>query len=512
MNRRKKIKFWHGIRFRMTAGLLFLAMLSGILLYAAATEMTRKNMEQQVVSDLQLLLENTKVYARQTLMLNNQNNDEEGFLNCASEIIEELRQTSRHRIALFSLDGTGLLSLGYEDSYEKDAVFDEISSKDSFANALSGQASYSLFITRDGRYEVWFAMPLFVEGKQIGIVSYQIDYSDSYQQYSRIVRMVLNITLVILLLITCAILLFLTGILRPVQRLSRISSRVAAQIREEKISTDHLIGPSLTRRKDEIGQLARDYNLMLQTVESQFTRISEDRDNILQLLNSRQEFYNNVTHELKTPLTTIKGYAQLLEADHMQDEELFRTGLSHIQHESTRLHQMVLQLLEMSHREIHTRMVPVDAAAVLTQVAASMSLKARRYHNEIRVEGLSELVILGNEERLRELFINLIDNAIKYGDLGKPIVAQIETEASFAVIRIINEGPGIAPESLPHIFEPFFREDKERSRELGSAGLGLSLCKKIAEEHSGTITAKSIPGKETVFLLHFPLYKEESDS
>ncbi|MCI5648213.1 MAG: ATP-binding protein [Fusicatenibacter sp.] len=511
MNRRRKIRFWNGIRFRITAGLLFLVLLCSILLYLAATEMTRRNMEQQVILDLQQLSDNTEVYVRQILMLNNQNNDEEGFQNCAAEIIEELRQTSRHRIALFTLDGTGLLSSGYEETLDSDAIFHEISSLDSFEYARKGQASYSLSVTSDDRYEVWFAMPLRIAGKQIGIVSYSIDYSDSYRQYSRIVRMVLNITLLVLLFITCVILLFLTGILRPVQRLSRISSRVAAQIREEKISTDNLIDKSLTRRKDEIGQLARDYNLMLQTVESQFSRIQEDRDNILQLLNSRQEFYNNVTHELKTPLTTIKGYAQLLEADHMQDEELFSMGLAHIQHESTRLHQMVLQLLEMSHREIHTHMAPVDVAAVLSSVAASMSLKARRYHNEILTEGLSSLIIPGNEERLRELFINLIDNAIKYGTIGRPIRTRIDAEGSFALIRIINEGPGIAPESINRIFEPFFREDKERSRELGSAGLGLSLCKKIAGEHHGTIVAESIPGKETTFVLRLPLYEEESN-
>ena len=113
--------------------------------------------------------------------------------------------------------------------------------------------------------------------------------------------MVLEITLLIMLLISGIILLSLTGITGPIQKLSKISSRVTAEIKNNKISTGKLIGKSLTGRKDELGQLSRDYSLMLNTMENQFVKIQEDRNSILQLLNSKQEFYNNVTHELKTP-------------------------------------------------------------------------------------------------------------------------------------------------------------------------------------------------------------------
>ncbi len=140
-----------------------------------------------------------------------------------------------------------------------------------------------------------------LQEKNIGIVNYYLDYTSLYQQYTQIARMVLEITLLIMLLISGIILLSLTGITGPIQKLSKISSRVTAEIKNNKISTGKLIGKSLTGRKDELGQLSRDYSLMLNTMENQFVKIQEDRNSILQLLNSKQEFYNNVTHELKTP-------------------------------------------------------------------------------------------------------------------------------------------------------------------------------------------------------------------
>lgn len=508
---KSKIHFWNGIRFKLITGLLLLVTLSGFLLYFLVMKLMDSNMESQITSDMQSLQTNTEVYVRQLLMLKGENNDEEGFRSCAGDIAEELFNTSQNRLILFTLDGEFLLSHGYTARQDMENLVKDIQVQEAYRSALKGNAAYQILSGPEERYDIYFTMPLTVAKKNIGLVSYYLDYSLNYQQYNQIARTVLNITLLILLLISCVLLIFMTNIIRPIQRLSRISGQVAAEIQNEQATTGNLIGKSLVSRRDELGQLSRDYRLMLRTVEKQFTKIQEDRDNILKLLNSKQEFYNNVTHELKTPLTTIKGYAQLMEDDGLTDEELFHTALDHIQRESTRLHQMVIQLLEMSDKELNTQLSPLDVAAVLNSVAASMTLKARRYQNKILMEGASSLIILGKEDRIRQLFINLIDNAIKYGESGEPIRAGVYPEDGRAVIRITNQGEGISPEAVEHIFEPFYRVDKEHSRELGSAGLGLSICRKIVEEHNGTISVESIPGGLTTFVVQFRLYEEESD-
>lgn len=511
MSRRKKIRFWNGIRFKLTSGLLILVTISAFLLYFLVIEMMNKNMETQITMDLQKLQSNTQVYVRQILMLNEQNNDEESFSASAREISEELYNTSQNRLILFTKDGEPLLNQGFESPDNPENLYQSLQYSSAFQNAVKGKAAFQIQAQNDGSYDVWFSMPLNIAGKNIGIVSYYLDYSSFYRQYTQVARMILNLTLLILLLITGVILLFLTNLIKPIQKLGKISSRVTAELKNDKVSTQNLIGKSLTKRKDELGQLSRDYSLMLKTVENQFLRIQEDRNNILQLLNSKQEFYNNVTHELKTPLTTIKGYAQLLEDDGLGDEELFHTALTHIQHESSRLHQMVIQLLEMSDKALNTSLTPIDLTAILNSVASSMTLKARRYNNEILTSGNDTVLILGHEGRMRQLFINLIDNAIKYGISEEPIQVSSRIIDGKAVVQVTNQGEGIALEAMEHIFDPFYRVDKEHSRELGSAGLGLSICQKIVEEYKGQISVDSIPGKTTTFTVTFEPYKEDID-
>lgn len=468
-------------------------------------------MESQITSDLQKLQGNTEVYVRQFLMLNERNNDEKSYRECAPDIAEELYNTSQNKLILFTGDGSTLLDYGFGNLNDRNSMYEDIKASMAFQTAAKGEAAYELNTGEQGEYDVWFSMPLVIAGRALGVVSYYMDYSGQYQQFNEIAQTVLEITLIILFIISFFILLFLSKIIHPIQRLSRVSTKVTDEMKNEKISTNNLIKKSLTRRKDELGQLSRNYSLMLKTIENQFDKIQEDRDNILNLLNSKQEFYNNVTHELKTPLTTIKGYAQLMESNGLSDEELFHTGLSHIQHESSRLHQMVIQLLEMSDKELHTQLMPLDLAATLNSVAASMSLKARRYNNKIITKGLTSLIILGHEERIRQLFINLIDNAIKYGQPKEDIIADAFLKDDRAVVQITNKGEGIIPEELNHIFDPFYRVDKEHSREIGSAGLGLSICQKIMAEHQGVITVDSEPGVSTTFTVSFTAYKEDTD-
>lgn len=112
--------------------------------------------------------------------------------------------------------------------------------------------------------------------------------------------------------------------------------------------------------------------------------------------------------------------------------------------------------------------------------------------------------MVGKEDKIRQVLINVIDNAIKYGEPGKPIHIQLTGQGGQVQVTVSNQGQGIRKEDLETIFEPFYRADKGLSRELGSAGLGLSISDRIMEEHQGYIKAASIPGKETIFTICFP--------
>lgn len=259
-----------------------------------------------------------------------------------------------------------------------------------------------------------------------------------------------------------------------------------------------------------MGELAGNFLGLLHMTERQFQKISQDKNRILRLLNSRQEFYNNVTHELKTPLTTISGYAQLIEKDGLRDTELFYKGTDHILRESTRLHRMVVQLLEMQDEEKCPDQEYLDLSEILKRVADDMQIKARRQKNRLTLEGTERSYpVYGRADRIRQVLINLIDNAIKYGEAKEDIYLKITEENGSVEIAVSNRGRGIRPEEFENIFEPFYRADQGPSRELGSTGLGLAISKKIVKEHGGRIKARSIPGEETVFTVSFPAAKED---
>ena len=503
---RRRRRFTQSLRFRLTAGLLLLAACGCVLLYFLAMQQLDAALEGSVTEDLESLKRSTESYVRQYLMLEERNNDEEGLRACARPLAEELYASGRRPLTLYALDGAPLLSVGEGGWRVGEASYGQTEDP-AFASALQGQSAYSLHYGEDGSLRATFVSPLEVSGRSVGLIGYELDYSALYRRFAQLANTLLAGTMAALLCICAVVLLFLNHILAPVRRLSALSSRVAAQMRQGNIPVPERGAPKRGKRRrprDEVAELSENYDEMLRTVGEQFTRIGEDRVRILRLLDSRQAFYNNVTHELKTPLTTIQGYAQLLSQAGPEEKELFEKGLTHITHESARLHRMVIQLLEMGDSERGRAREPMDAAATLRSVAESMNLRAARYGCAIRFDGEEKLPILGREERVREVCINLLDNALKYGEAGEVIWALAERSGDYAALRVVNRGRGFSDAEAEKLFEPFYRADKNKSREMGSAGLGLPLCKKIVEEHGGRIRARC-RGGYTLFEALFPL-------
>ena len=165
------------------------------------------------------------------------------------------------------------------------------------------------------------------------------------------------------------------------------------------------------------------------------------------------------------------------------------------------MHRMVLQLLEMSDKGIYMEMRPVELAGMAGSVAGALEIKARRYEMRIETDFPEPLRAMGVEERLRQVLVNLVDNAIKYGDSHTPILLSGSRRKGYVWLFVRNQGKGLSPEEQERIFEPFYRVDKLKSREQGSSGLGLSICRKIMEEHDGLIGVKSSGNDHTTFYI-----------
>ena len=479
-----------GIQAQMFLGLLAVFLASLVVLYLLIDNQISASREAQIAGDLEQLRENTEIYVRQLLIMNEANNDEDSFISLADSILQELSEAGWSEAGIYTGNGEFLAG-------------DLFSSPEDLNQALQGKGAYTLCYPDDQHLEVYFSMPVEVVDKTLGIIQYRLDYQALFVQGQQMESVVLRAIALVFLAAMLIIFLLLAHMIRPIRSLSRTSRQVAEELAQGNVNLARVEELKAVRRRDEIGELTRDYGSMLETADHYIRKIQDDRAEIERILNSRQEFYNNVTHELKTPLTTIRGYGQLIQDDHGQDQELLEKGIQHILHESARLHEMVLQLLDMADRTSWQEMEQVDLGQLITDVTEAMEPKAKRYAFTLTLHLSKSLTVTGHGDKLRQVFVNLIDNAIKYGKPGTAIQIAAGRREGTVVCGVRNQGPTLSPEQLENIFEPFYRVDKEYSRTHGSAGLGLPICRKIMTEHGGKIYAESQRGQVTFYLI-FP--------
>ncbi len=219
----------------------------------------------------------------------------------------------------------------------------------------------------------------------------------------------------------------------------------------------------------------------------------------LRLLQEKQRhFVTNVSHELKTPLTTIIGYIDLLKT-RSGDRDILETSLGYLQSAAERLHRLVDDLIDLSclsrfEFEIETR--SVNITGLVRDIVGQMSLKAQKYDIEIDADIPEVGEILADPVRIKQAVVNILDNAIKYSPRGR-VTVELSEDRDRVRLDIGDNGYGIPSEVLDKIFEPFYRVDKARSRELGGNGLGLAITKEIIEKHGGRVLVESKNGEGT---------------
>lgn len=248
------------------------------------------------------------------------------------------------------------------------------------------------------------------------------------------------------------------------------------------------------KRRDEIGTLA--------------TNFSEMAIHLEQLEDMRQEFVSNVSHEIQSPLASIKGFAQTLRNDQLTPDER-KHYLAIIEEESQRMSQLSKQLLMLASLDKEKAFLEktyFDLDAQIKQVLNMTEWSWREKELAVDFE-LSPIEYYGNQKLLYQVWENLITNAIKYSETGGSISIQLSHEANQCMIRIADKGIGIPEEDAPFIFNRFYKVDKARSRQenQSSSGLGLSIAKKIIDLHGGIIKVNSQLGKGTTFTIILPM-------
>ncbi|SHH39566.1 sensor histidine kinase [Thermosipho atlanticus] len=244
--------------------------------------------------------------------------------------------------------------------------------------------------------------------------------------------------------------------------------------------------------------------------------ILHDITNERMLENVRKEFISNVSHELRTPLTSIHGYAEALLEDDLSNREIVRKFLKIIESESARMTRLINDLLDLEKLESGNSQFifeEINFTEVLEHVRHIIEPLAEDYGVEVEFTYPDKLLLIGDKDRLIQMVLNLVDNAIKYTSLkekGEKIVkVDAYKEGNNIVVQVKDTGVGIPEEAQKRLFERFYRVDKARSRKLGGTGLGLSIVKTIVEHHKGTIEFFSKEGVGTTFKITLPINKEE---
>lgn len=237
--------------------------------------------------------------------------------------------------------------------------------------------------------------------------------------------------------------------------------------------------------------------------------VFNDMTHLRKLENLRSEFVANVSHELKTPITSIKGFVETLLDGAMHDAEDAVRFLGIIAKQSDRLHAIIEDLLSLSRIEqgVENTDIPLEEGRlfdVLHAAIESCEAKASDKRMQIDLECERDLMANINPPLLEQALVNLIDNAIKYSDPENRVLVRTRTENRHIEIQVQDWGQGIEPDHLPRLFERFYRVDKARSRKMGGTGLGLAIVKHIAQAHNGTIEVESEVGKGSLFSINIP--------
>lgn len=237
--------------------------------------------------------------------------------------------------------------------------------------------------------------------------------------------------------------------------------------------------------------------------------VCNDVTRLLRLENLRRDFVANVSHELKTPITSIKGYVETLLSEVEDNQPHFREFLGIILKQSNRLQAIVEDLLTLSRIEQETsreeiRLTAGSIKEVLAEAIEACAAKAADKPVEISLACPDQLSAGINAPLLEQAISNLLDNAIKYSRPGSTVRVEGEASPGGVVIRVSDSGPGIPEQHLPRLFERFYVIDKARSRKLGGTGLGLAIVKHIVQLHGGQVTAASQMGRGSIFTITLP--------
>ena len=349
--------------------------------------------------------------------------------------------------------------------------------------ALSGEVVYETITGTRSRTRM-ITIPIMDSKKVTSIVQ----VGTSLEDFDETMRRLLIIMIIIIptsISVTVGVGYYMAKkALKPVDQIRRAAVRISSHNLDSRID--------IGARKDELGRLAQTFNEMISRLKDAFQRINQ--------------FSIDVSHELKTPLTILKGETEVAIRKDREKDEYVRLLGSHLE-EIDRMTRIVDDLLLLSKAEtgeMKLNIEEIDLRDLVVDVYMDMKIFAEKKSVELVVGNLQDTRLKGDELKLRRMLINLMDNGIKYTQTGGRVEVSSDLIDGYARIHVKDNGIGIGENDVRYVFDRFYRADRSRKRESGS-GLGLSICKWIAEAHKGTIEVESQVSRGSLFSIKLPI-------
>ncbi|MDR9747966.1 sensor histidine kinase [Paenibacillus taichungensis] len=485
------------IKLKFSVFLAALLILTVVVLSSLVLRGIERNQQTQIETILSQQTRLVNLNVRQSYYTESVRLEQEVFLQQnGRRLAQELASSTGLPIALYDMKGQQVgSSIVSEESADITATLNY---------ALQNKIAYH----EQGDTLLYIA-PLDGPDGQMGAVRMQYPVQSYHEFYARILQLFMWAGIAVVGLSFILGYLFYNRFAVAITRLKRSA---------DSIREGHYITESPVRRKDELGELGQGIYYMSTSIQQNIEAMHAEQQKLqlaiekLQALEQQQKQYiGNISHEFKTPLTSIKAYVELLDM-YKDDPQLLNDATSNIGKETERLYEMVEKVLHLSALEkydFENQAEDVEVRALLEDACGRMRGKAEKFALNMELV-LLPAVVRSDRESLMHIFINLLDNAIKYNVPGGVIRVsnELRMQERQAVICIFNSGTPIPDEAREKIFEPFYTVNKDRARKTGGTGLGLSLVKQFVEKQGGTISL--LPGdpkhgEGTTFQLIFPL-------
>ncbi|EOC99796.1 Sensory transduction histidine kinase [Caldisalinibacter kiritimatiensis] len=369
-------------------------------------------------------------------------------------------------------------------SDSNDKFTDKILRHVEITNALKGISHSSIHNFEELGYVLYIAVPIKYEGKVIGATFISSSLNDIYDTVGEITDKLRIISMASIFLIAILSFAFANFLSKPIEEFTRAIKKMAKGKLGCKVEI---------KTNDEFKHLANAFNIMS-------TKLNE-------VDIQRKDFVANVSHELRTPLSSIKLLSESLLHQQEEDVNIYREFLKDIDSEIDRLNKIIddlLVLVDLDKEKLSLNYQTTYINFLLEKIISRLLPLAEKKHIDLKVDFKEKLQIKVDKDKIQQAIINIVHNAIKYTPEGGVVEVSLYSEGEYIVVKVKDNGVGIPKESLPHIFDRFYRVDKARARSTGGTGLGLSIAYQIITLHQGTIEVESEVNKGSTFYIKIP--------